>query len=155
FLALLVAGFFVLWFRAAALEHEARARAQQLEGDIKKAKNLRDIESERFHVAWDAIDEINRQLREAPPPGDRRTSQLRASLIRASRGFYDRIASDEPAPDRTSLSEQARACWELAESYRLTGDRAAATVAYRHALDLYADLTAQYPELAAAHQNLA
>ena len=48
-------------------------RAQELESEIKKAKNLRDIEGERFHVAWDAIDEINRQLREAPPPGDRRS----------------------------------------------------------------------------------
>jgi tetratricopeptide (TPR) repeat protein len=154
-LAALVIGFFVLWFRAQALAHEAEVRAQELEAKVKKAKNQRDIERERFHVAWDAIDEINRQLREAPPPEDSLTSQLRGRLIRASRGFYDRIASDEPTQDRTSLSEQARAWWDLAESYRVTGDQAAAAVAYRQALDLYADLTVRYPELAAAHQNLA
>src|SRR5262249_32958262 len=108
-LSVLAIGFFVLWFRAWALEHQAELRAQELEAKVKKAKNLRDIERERFHVAWDAIDEINRQLRDAPPPGDGLTSQLRGRLLRASRGFYDRIASDEPAQDRTSLSEQARA----------------------------------------------
>src|SRR5262249_15138371 len=81
-------GFFLLWFRAQALAHQARVRAEELEGKVKKAKNLRDIERERFHVAWDAIDEINRELREAPPPGDGPTTQLRGSLIRASRSFY-------------------------------------------------------------------
>jgi tetratricopeptide (TPR) repeat protein len=154
-LAVLVIGFFILWFRASAVAHEAEIRAQGLEAEIKKAKNLRDIEGERFHLAWDAIDEINRQLREASPPGDALTSDVRGRLIAASRGFYERIASDEPAADRTSLSEQARACWQLAETYRLTGDRASAAVAYRQALALYEDLTVRYPELAAAHQNLA
>jgi tetratricopeptide (TPR) repeat protein len=146
---------FLAWFRASGERYAAQEVSARLERQTRQALNARDIARERLHVAWNALDEMNSQLRDSSASGASDPERLRTELAGISKHFYEWVVDEGPAEDTTAQCEQARACWQLAETYRLLGQMAAAENTYQQALALYGELAKQHPEMASAHQNLA
>jgi serine/threonine protein kinase len=156
---LVLAGAFMLLLSAAALVSAWQAiRATRAETMARQAQVLAE---ERFELAKQAVDKYLNEVTEDPELKGANFETLRKKLLETAVPFYQKLAEQAPG-DAGQESAIAQAYFRLASIRAALGQRAAALQDYERARDIFARLSAEFPDvheyrshLAESHRRLA
>jgi serine/threonine protein kinase/tetratricopeptide (TPR) repeat protein len=130
---------------AGALIWVARERARTLRQEA-IAIQQRDIAEAQRHLARQAVDEMYTEVAEKWLASEPRMEPIRRKFLEKALRFYEKLVGEDHL-DPTAQEEAAKAYRRVGSINSVLGHPGAAEAAFRHAVDIFARLAAEFPEV--------